>query len=52
MTLPDGELGVTGNERLTALAGAVLLALIVGELSSCRPSAHGLTGMPAGRLSY
>jgi hypothetical protein len=28
----DGDPGVAGNERLTALAGAVLLALIVAEL--------------------
>src|SRR5262249_5518734 len=28
----DGHPGVAGNERLTALAGAVLLALIVAEL--------------------
>src|SRR5881398_1357528 len=40
----EGHPGVAGNERLTALAGAVLLALIVAEVVTI-PNIHALMSM-------
>ena len=44
------EAGIAGNERLTALAGAILLALIVISGVSGRPFAAGLHARLIGGL--